>query len=166
MKKATPKKLKVNKTPQDTTPLMEITKSKSWMDALYNEAFCLYPGNDEWLKRFIYTMTNFFDNEEILLLEEFTFAYKIPQSTFDNWRNKYPELERAVSDMKKQIGARRHKGTITGKYRESAAFRDMHVYDPKWIPINAYNAALKEASTSNDGQALVVNEQVFIGRKE
>lgn len=143
-----------------TTVPTFITKPESWLHALQQESLCFFPGKDEWRQALIHTMLTYFEDEEVLLIEDFLQHYRIPRQTFYKWTLKYDDLRFAFSEVKLLIGARRRKGCFKNSYHYQSSYRDMHCYDYDWSPqVDNYHAELKKQEQSNSGNVTVIMEK-------
>lgn len=147
----------------NTSAPLGITKNHHWMDLLYSgNAQMAFPEKEDWRKRFIYSLFEWFDkNPEAVVIEDFFHEYRIPRPTFQGWHEKYEDIKRAYAQVKVLIGARRRSGAIKGKFNYNAAYRDMHCYDSEWKEINAYHAKLRDdPDNRSDGktQFVVIKE--------
>jgi hypothetical protein len=150
------------KSSKDSNEPEPLSNKRSWADTLFNSALSFFPGKDEWRKRLIYSMFEWFDKPEHLLIEQFYLHHKIPRSTFYEWRDLYPDLKQALEDVKIFIGAKRRLGAMTFKLHYASAYRDMHCYDSEWAKsVDEYHSKLKafekDDGSSSGTQYIVVN---------
>jgi hypothetical protein len=122
----------------------ELSNSRTWIDFLDKETLFLYPSKDEWRQKLIYTMMKWSENETSLEVLQFCMKYKIPRTTLQEWIKKYPEVEDAFSNMKLSLACHRRVGTMEKKLDGAYAYKDMHVYDEQWHPINKYHSDMKK----------------------
>lgn len=154
--------MKPKKTTNITAAPLDIPKNGEWLDTLSENSFIVFPEKADWRKRLIYSLFEWLERSDGIILEDFLFEYKIPRGTFDKWRVKYPDLNEAVTQAKIFMGARRRKGTILNKFNYYSAYRDMHCYDPNWKKeVDEYHAALK---ANNESESTGNKEYVVIER--
>lgn len=135
---------KKNKTDKNSISLQVLSNSQTWHEYLSKEAFMFFPDKAEWRKRLIYTMLMWAEKEGSLELEQFYLQHKISRKTLYEWREKYEDIKEAIDEVKLILGSRRRIGAMTRKYDSKVVFKDMHRYDPEWLEINKYWAALKD----------------------
>ncbi len=137
-------KQKASKTPQHSTFAKEVGKNRTWIDYMSEEAYSQFPDKASWRKGFILTMLNWGSSEDAIVLEDFCFEHKLSRSTLWEWREKYPDVKKAVTDLKIFIGARRRRKCMLNQLN-TIAYRDMHVYDDEWATlVDKYHSELKK----------------------
>jgi hypothetical protein len=151
-----------------STPIIPIAKNSNWLDGLSEQSFIHHPSKSEWRERLIFTLFEWLDKSEGIMIEAFLYEYKIPRMTIDAWCNKHADLKSAFTQAKIFMGARRRKGAIHNKFNYAAAFRDMHCYDSSWHQnVDQYHAKLKaDADQQAHGNKEYIYEKVIEYREK
>ena len=131
----------------------QIAKTCRWLDSFTTDCWQQIPEKDGWQKRIIYSLFQWLENPENIMIEDFCYEHKIPVRTFRSWKTIYPQIGEAIIEAKIFIGARRRKGTMQFKYQYGSAYRDMHQYEPEWKEVDQYHAALSAEAINKANDA-------------
>jgi hypothetical protein len=151
------------KTIDTNTLILPLSKARSWLDFLNNDALLLQPDKDMFRKRLALTLLEWADQETSLEIAEFAFEMKIARSTLYEWSEKYPEFKRIYDYAKLMIGTRRRKGALLRKFDKDVVHRDEHVYDPERHEINVYHNNLKKDIQNDNTTKVIVLSQLDTG---
>jgi hypothetical protein len=161
-----------SKTINNSTDIQLLTTSGTWCEYLNEDAFMMFPGKDDWRKRFMYTLLEWASKEDSLEITDFAIAMKMRRRTLYKWAEEYEDIKDALDNARLIIGSRRRKGALTRKFDKDVAFKDMHKYDPEWIEINKYHSEMrkdedKQAHTFiiNDIKPRIVTKEEMSGRE-
>lgn len=143
-----------------------LSNSRSWMDFLDKETLSLFPGKDSWRKRLINTMLIWAEKSTSLEVMQFCIQFKIPYTTLREWDNKYPDIHDAYVFMKLMIATHRKVGSMTKKLDGTYAYKDMHMYDPEWHPINKYHSDMKKEEEKQAHTFIISDAKPRIVTKE
>jgi hypothetical protein len=138
------KKKKVSRN-NNNNELQALSKTRTWVDFINNDAYLMFPEKLDWRKRFILTMLEWADQEDSLELQDFAVEMKIARSTLYKWGDDFSEVGAALKHVRLMLASRKRKGALRKEFDKDVAFRDMHVLDPEWREINQYHADLKKA---------------------
>lgn len=144
------KKLKKTKKPQPIIHLEESAKYSNWRDALAAADFVNATDDNEWRLRLIDLLYKWADEDDALELQQFLWRYKIPVTTFYQWKDKYADINCAWSTVKNQLACRRRIGVMNNKLHYQSAYRDMHLLAFRWAEdVDKYHADLAAKITGN-----------------
>ena len=158
MRVAKPKK------PNDTsTKILPLTKNRSWLDFIDNDATLVFPEKDSYRKRMMLTLLEWASQESSIEIEDFAFEMKLRTATLWDWAQKYPEFKDAYDYAKRMIGARRRKGALTKKFDKDVVHRDEHIYNPDRHEVNVYHNNLKKDIQNDNTTKVIVLSQLDTG---
>lgn len=147
---------------QDNNPSTEIkplSNSGSIMSYIKDQSFLYNPEKLDWRNRLIYTLFSWASLDTSLDIVQFCMEYKMHRRTLYKWSTAYNDIKEALDDIKVILGCRRRIGALTRRFDKDVAFKDMHMYDPEWLEINKYHAALKKEEGGDQGGIRVVEIQ-------
>lgn len=141
------------KTQQPITQEKGLTKHHSWNEG---DALLHNPGKEEWRKRLIYSLREWMAKEDIQELNQFCEEYKLSYQTLYEWRNRYEDVNKAVSEAMFILGSRRRIGALKKDYDKDMVRWDIHIYDPSYKEIHAYHADLRNRENETKQNITVV----------
>jgi len=150
------------------TELRELSKTRTTADHIRNEAYMFFPDRDSWREQLIYTLYRWAELEQVdykdkpinVDLVQFCMEYRISRSSLYGWAEQYPDIKKALDEVKLILACRRRIGALTKNFDKDVAFRDMHKYDPEWIDIDKYHAALKKDEEVQGGIRVIEIERI------
>ncbi|HWY34855.1 MAG TPA: hypothetical protein VNX68_09425 [Nitrosopumilaceae archaeon] len=145
-----------SKTPQDSTRIEPLGKDCTYLDYMSDNSGRLFPEKDNWRQRLIHTMFEWTDGKDSWEIEQFCKEYKIPRTTLYFWRDKYPDIRKAIDEVKLILASSRRIGALTKRLDKDVVFKDIHKYDSEWLEINQYNAKLKDQEQGNEKKVVVL----------
>ncbi len=157
---------KGNKASKNSTSIEELSKNRTWQEMMDNESYQLFAGNHQRNERLIFTLYKWSESEDALDLTQFCMQYKIPRQSLYDIRDKYPEVRKAMDNVKLFLGCRKRVGAIKKIYDKEAVFKDMHKYDPEFLEINSYWAALKNIEESPTDKKYTTVDSILLKLKE
>ena len=140
-----------------TKDIQPLSNTRTWREFMENDAYMLFPGKDDWRKRFIYTLLEWSTKEDSVEITDFALEMKMRRQTIYEWASRYPDLKDALDFARLQIGSRRRKGALTRKFDKDVVFKDMHKYDPEWLEINRYHSEMK-TEESKQAHTFIIND--------
>lgn len=146
------------KKPNHSTPPKPLTKPASWLEAKDWQAFIYDPKKEKWRQQLIASMFEFFQDESKVELEQFCFEYKLSRKVLYKWRQRYPDLEEAVDEIKLLLASRRRVGALKRQYDKEVVMKDLHTYDPEWLLVNKYWSELKKSESADVKPSNIVIE--------
>lgn len=138
------KKKAVAKTKDNNTEVVELSNSRSWVDFVKNESYMLFPSNDDWRNKLKYSLIIWGLKEESLEIMQFCMEFKFAYRTIKEWVDKYPDLCEVYDEVKLMLACRRRLGALKKVFDKEVVYKDMHKYDPEYLEINKYHAALRK----------------------
>jgi len=106
------------------------------------------PYCDETLTRLAGEMIDWATNDDdALVLEEFYLMRGISCSVWQKMKKRSQDIEEAHEMAKVLIGMRREKGTIKGKYSDTAVNRTQPAYSPRLREVEEWRSSLKQKET-------------------
>ena len=157
------KKKTIGKTQDTSTEIRELTKNRTWLDYINNEALIEVPDKDLYRKRLMLTLLKWAEEETSIEIEDFAFEMKMRDSTLWDWSKKYPDFGDAYDYAKRMIGARRRKGALLRKFDKDVVHRDEHVYNPNRHEINVYHNNMKKDIQNDNTTKVIVLSQLDTG---
>jgi hypothetical protein len=85
---------------------------------------------------------------DALILEEFFLKLGIPQRTWSRWKQRWPQFDEAVIEMKTAIAIRREKGWLVRKLAPDTT-RSLPLYSKKWKKLEEWRAGLRNKDNDN-----------------
>lgn len=159
--------------PHNSIDIQPLTNTSTWQSFLENDAFMLFPGKDDWRKRFACTLLTWASKEDSVEITDFALEMKMRRSTINEWAAKYPDLKDAYDQARLMIASRRKKGALIRKYDKDVVFKDLHRYDPEWLEINKYHSDMKKDEDKqnhtfiiNDAKPRIVTKQEMRSNSE
>lgn len=146
----------------NTVPLT-LSKNRTWLDFMENEAISTFPEKDSYRKRLAFTLLEWAAQETSLEITEFALEMKMRRQTLNDWAAKYPDFKEAYDFAKLMIGVRRRKGALTRKFDKDVVHRDEHVYDPERHEVNVYHNNLKKDIQNDNTTKVIVLSQLDTG---
>ena len=143
------------KTTNDTTPIRELSNSGTWLDYMEPDADRFFPEKDSWRKKLIFTMHFWSSKPDSLEVIDFCDEYKISYDTLIKLTIRYEDIGSAYKDLKRRIGGRKRKSAAKNELN-ICVFRDIHRYDPEWIPLMKELEDIKKDSGENRTQVVVL----------
>ena len=119
--------------PQDILP-----DDRTWAQYLEENSFGMYKHTKVFIPRLINTLYYWVSTDEPIHLGQFCMKYKISREMLNHLQNDYPDLKKALVDIKYLLAVNRFMGAVSGKYVERVVLRDLHQYDPDWNEVNKY----------------------------
>lgn len=154
------------KTLKSKSEIKSLSNARTWRDFIENDAYMLFPGKQDWRKRFIYTLLEWASKDDSLEIVDFALEMKMRRQTIYEWANKYPDLKEALDHARMMIGSRRRKGALVRKFDKDVVFKDMHKYDPEWLEINKYHSDMKKDEEKQAHTFIISNTKPRIVSKE
>lgn len=84
------------------------------------------------------------NDEDALVIDEWHLVRGIGSPTYDRWKKKYSFFQEAHDNAKYLIGLRREKGTIKGKYSDTAVNRTQPAYSRRLRESEAWRSSLRQ----------------------
>lgn len=135
----------------------DIGEGRTWVDFINQDSLLLFPGRDEYRRRFIQLLLGWVERDDALDILGFCLMYKMPRSTLYKWRDMYPDVKDALDNVLLFIGYRKRLGALKKDFDKEVAFRDMHALDPEWDKINRYHAELKQQYLQDNPGSFIIN---------
>ena len=100
------------------------------------------------------------NNEDVLFMGEYQIKKGVARSTFEEWVQRSPNLQRARAFVKDIIAMRREKGALIRKYDASVVCKTQYKYDHDWKEAEEWRASMKErVENQGSGSITVVMER-------
>jgi len=157
---------KKKETPHNTTGMKLLTTSETWKEFINNDTLMVFPGKNDWRKRFIYTLLEWASKDDSLEITDFAIEMKMRRTTLYRWAQEHEDLKEALDFARLMIGSRRRKGALTKRFDKDVVFRDMHKYDPEWLEINKYHSDMKKEEEKQSHTFIISNEKPRIVSKQ
>ena len=147
---------KVKKT-NNSNSIEPLSNSDAWLDYMADESFRLFPEKDNWRKRFCYTLLLWSLKPDSMEIIDFCDEIKISYDSFSKLTRRYDDIGQFFRDAKLRIAGRKRKGAAKNELNVSV-FRDMHRYDPEWIPLMKELEDIKK-DNSGSGDKIIIIEK-------
>jgi hypothetical protein len=102
-----------------------------------------FPEKAQWRERLCYTLRKWAHEESSLEIQQFCDMKHVSRTNLYEWRDKFPEVRKAMDEVMLTLGARRRIGALTRKYDSKMALMDLYRYDPEWREVDSYQQSLK-----------------------
>ncbi len=149
---------KVSTVPDSNKKLAELSNNRTYEDIINDNGCSMFPESTAWIKRLAYTIMKWADESDDLMITEFCIKYKISRSTLYDYRERHPEIRRAMDHALTSLGARRMSGAIKKQYDKEIILKEAHRYDPEWHEINVYHAKLKRDEQQSGTQVVILEK--------
>jgi hypothetical protein len=143
------------KVTNDTTPIRELSNSATWLDYMNPDADRFFPEKDSWRKKLCYTLHIWSLKNDALEIQQFCDEYKMSYQALISMVQRYEDIASAYADVKRRIAARKRIGAAHNKLNITV-FKDIHRYDPEWIPLMKELEDIKKDSGQNTRQVIVL----------
>jgi hypothetical protein len=140
-----------------TLEIHPLANNRTWMEALQDSAFMMFPERDDWRKRFIYTMLEWASREDSLEITDFAIEMKMHRSMLYRWIGKWQDIKESFEIAKLMIASRRKKGALTRKFDKDVVFKDLHKYDSEWLEVNKYHSDMKKEE-EKQSHTFIIND--------
>ncbi len=117
----------------------------------------LFPERDSWRKRLIYTMHFWSFKLDSLEWQQFYDEYKVTYDSMQKMRLRFEDVAAAFLECSRRIAARKRIGSAYNKLNITV-FKDMHRYDPEWLPLMKQSEDIKKDSGQNTRQVVVIEK--------
>lgn len=137
MKKLTTKSQKENKVKKinNSNTVTELSNSETVFQYLSDDSLRFFPDKDGWRKRFCFTLHLWSLKNDSFEVQQFCDEYRITYASLISMVSRYTDISAAYAEAKRRIAARKRIGALKNEFNVSAAYKDIHRYDPEWIPL-------------------------------
>lgn len=162
-KKRSRKALTVNNSTKRAKQSKETTQIKTYTQEFYQDmySFQTMPIPEHYFDKLAEEWVDYVkNNDDVLFMGEYHIKKGVAKSTFEEWVQRNPNLQRARAFVREIISMRREKGALTRKYDPTTVFKMQHTYDNAWKEMEEWRASLKEkVENQGSGSITVVMER-------
>lgn len=137
--------------------LHPLSSNRTWLEHVQDNAFMMFPEQNDWRKRFILTLLEWASKDDSLDITDFPLEMKMHRSMFYRWIATYQDIKEASEIAKLMLASRRKKGALTRKFDKDVVFKDLHKYDPEWLEINRYHSEMKR-DEEKQAHTFIIND--------
>lgn len=155
-KESNPVMKKKSKTPNPSVP--DGKSQKTWKEQWQDTGTgIIKPVSEEFVLTLFQEMRQWaIDNDDALKISQFWHIRRVPRTSMEMWRDKFPSCGALYKEVMEIIGNRREIGAMKRKYTESITMQSMALYDKDWRDMAEWRAALSKKNEADEAKDTIV----------